>query len=317
MISKKELYLNFNIANCQLPLFAQPWWLDAVCGSDNWDILLSMKDSEIIASMPIYIRKKYGFKYITQPPLTQTNGLWINYPKNQRSDKRLSLEKKVLTNIIEQIEKLKIDEYYQNMEYSFTNWLPFYWKGYRQTTRYTYVIEDLSDLDEVYSNLNTRIRTDIRKADKIVEVKRNCGIEVLFEMNKKNFKKQGKNIPYNLDLLNRIDIGCIERDCRKILYAEDEDGRIHAVIYLVWDINKMYYLLGGRDPLLRNSGANSLLIWEGMKLASKMGIVFDFEGSMIESVEHFFKGFGAIQKAYFSITKNYSIIFHLLKKLRK
>ena len=31
----------------------------------------------------------------------------------------------------------------QNFHYGITDWLPFYWEGYRQTTRYTYMLKDI------------------------------------------------------------------------------------------------------------------------------------------------------------------------------
>ena len=60
--------------------------------------------------------------------------------------------------------------------------------------------------------------------------------------------------------------------------------------------------MGGGDPEFRNSGATSLLMWNAIQFASTVSQIFDFEGSMIESVERFFRGFGAVQTPYFSIS---------------
>ena len=61
--------------------------------------------------------------------------------------------------------------------------------------------------------------------------------------------------------------------------------------------------MGGGDPEFRNSGAASLLIWEGIKFAHNHSEIFDFEGSMIESIERFFRGFGAVPRVYYNVTK--------------
>lgn len=61
--------------------------------------------------------------------------------------------------------------------------------------------------------------------------------------------------------------------------------------------------MGGGDPDLRNSGATSLCIWEAILFASTIVKKFDFEGSMIESIEKFFRAFGASQTPYFEIYK--------------
>ena len=39
----------------------------------------------------------------------------------------------------------------------------------------------------------------------------------------------------------------------------------------------------------------SLLMWKSIELASEKVDLFDFEGTMKESVERFFRGFGGVQ----------------------
>lgn len=59
----------------------------------------------------------------------------------------------------------------------------------------------------------------------------------------------------------------------------------------------------GADPRYRSSGAASLTMWEAIKFAATVTKRFDFEGSMIEPIEQFFRSFGAVQKPYFTISK--------------
>jgi hypothetical protein len=47
----------------------------------------------------------------------------------------------------------------------------------------------------------------------------------------------------------------------------------------------------------------SLLMWESIKFASSFVDEFDFEGTMVESIERFIRGFGAAQSPYFQLTK--------------
>ena len=108
----------------------------------------------------------------------------------------------------------------------------------------------------------------------------------------------------------------ISRNQCKWFIAQDEKEQNHAGVLIVWDENSAYYLLGGSDPNLRNSGAMSLCMWEAIKFASTVAKKFDFEGSMIESVERFFRAFGAEQKPYFHITKTPSYILRMAKILK-
>ena len=91
------------------------------------------------------------------------------------------------------------------------------------------------------------------------------------------------------------------RKARKRLTVRDDLG-IDS-FYAVWDENAAFYLLGGGDPELRNSGATSLLLWELIMRARAVTNVFDFEGSMIESVERFFRAFGGRQTPYLRVSR--------------
>jgi hypothetical protein len=43
--------------------------------------------------------------------------------------------------------------------------------------------------------------------------------------------------------------------------------------------------------------------YESIKFALEHNKAFDFEGSMIESIEKYFRSFGSFQKPYFNISK--------------
>ena len=81
----------------------------------------------------------------------------------------------------------------------------------------------------------------------------------------------------------------------------DKENNIHAAVYLINVNSTIYYLIGGGDPNYRNSGATSLLIFEGLKIAKEQNASFDFEGSMIEPIERFFRAFGSSQTPYFQV----------------
>jgi len=44
-------------------------------------------------------------------------------------------------------------------------------------------------------------------------------------------------------------------------------------------------------------------VWHAIKHSATVTKSFDFEGSMIEPIERFFRAFGAIQTPYFAISK--------------
>jgi len=310
-LTNKERYRELCEQESSIPIFSKDWWLDAVSG-DAWDVVLVEKKGTIQAALPFTARHRIGFTVIGQPALTQTLGPWLR-PSSAKYARQLSQEKALLQELFNQLPKYS--QYSQNWHYSRLNWLPLYWLGYEQTTRYTYRLNELSNLDTLWESFEANIRTDIRKASNKhgVSVRNDLGIENFLNLNEKVFKRQNMNVPYTRNFIRRLDKAAAKNKARKIFIAEDEQGRHHAGVYLIWDDNTAYYLLGGGDPKLRNSGATSLCMWEAIKFAATVTKSFDFEGSMLEPVERFFRAFGAIQTPYFKISKTNS---KLLKSYR-
>lgn len=304
-MSDKEKYRELCKCEKSIPIFSKDWWMDAVCGEDNWDVLLVERGGQIVASLPYYLKKRGKRRYITQPPFTQTNGIWIKYPPNQKYCKKLAYEKKVMTEIINKLDELNLDYYNQNFHYSVINWLPFYWKGFKQTTRYTYVIEDLTNLDKVFRNFSHSKRKNIKKADKIVNVKTDLPAKDFYENHKLTLKKQNDKIMYSFNIFKNIYNAIYIHNSGKIFYAVDDKYNIHAALLIIWDDIQAYDLISTIDPDFRNSGAASLVVKEAIIYVSKKTKKFDFEGSMIEEVENSFRKFGTIQKPYFNIKKNH------------
>src|SRR5690554_6107971 len=139
-----------------IPIFSKDWWLDSVAG-DAWDVVLVEKGDQILASMPYTMRQRYGLNVISQPALTQTLGPWLR-PSTAKYARRLSQEKDLLQKLFEQLPKFA--HYQQNWHCTRTNWLPLYWLGYEQTTRYTYRLEDLSSEEQIWGEMEANIRTD-------------------------------------------------------------------------------------------------------------------------------------------------------------
>ncbi|MDF2591351.1 MAG: family N-acetyltransferase [Clostridia bacterium] len=306
VMTDKEKYRRYCSLEASIPIFSKDWWLDAVCGEDNWNVALIKNNGEIQASFPYYVKRKFGFKAITMPQLTQTAGIRIKYLKGQKQESRLAYEKEIINELVDKLPKVPM--FRQNFHYSFTNWQPLCWKGFNQTTCYTYIIDDLSNLEIVFEGFSKTAKKNIRKAEKIVEVSSNNSIEEFFSINKKVYERQGISYPHSLDFLKRMDNACMQNNSRKIFYAKDDKGKIYSAIYVIWDAESAYLLMSGSEPDLRVYNCKTLLVWEAIKYAATVTKRFDFEGSMIERVAEYNRQFGAVPKPYCYIFKENPII---------
>ena len=285
-----------------IPLFSQAWWLDAVAGPQNWSAVLALKNDEIVGSLPYVWSKFWGKKLLTQPRLTQTLGPWVR-PSNAKYANALAMEKDILGALADGLPPF--DWYRQSWDSARSNWLPFHWRGYKQSTRYTYVLPDISNSEELWSGLQRDIRGNIRKAETRFGVRTRISEDIgeLIPVLRKTFERQGKPLPYSEQFLHSLDQSAAAVNKRAIILGEDAEGKLHAGTYIVREGDTAYQLLNGYDPDLRQSGAGSLCVWSAIQEASKYAIRYDFEGSMLEPVERFFRAFGAMQVPYFSVER--------------
>lgn len=310
----KSKYIQFCNQEKNICIFSKPWYLDAVCqsASESWEVVLVEKGNRVIAALP-YLSKKSGpFRVSTMPHLTKFLGPYIT--KDFRSTKQAH---KILKALIEQLPAFAL--FNQNCFYDLTDWLPFYWQGFQQSTQYSYILNDLSDLEKVYKNFSADYRNNkIKKAKDIVKVVMDKSIEEYFTVETMSFERQKLSFPFSFDYFKKYDAAVQAQNARRLFFAVDEQDRIHSVLYLLIDHDRAYYHLAGDNPELRASGAGILLVWEAIQYTkNELGLnVFDFEGSTIKSIERVRRQFGATQTPYFNLSKYNSKLYQLLRLLR-
>jgi lipid II:glycine glycyltransferase (peptidoglycan interpeptide bridge formation enzyme) len=295
----KAKYRELSNTEESLPIFVRDWWLDAVCRVD-WEALLYEKNGRIVAAMPLFM----PFRGITiMPDYTQTMGIWFAAEApDMKYASIIEQRQAVCRRFIENLGKQKF--FMQNFSYGFTDWLPFYWNGFNQTTKYTYILQNIKDFEGLLENMSQQMRRNIKKAEnKQIKVKKGILTDEFLKIQKKTFERQGIKNTQSSAALTKLITATQQRRQGSLFGGYDNDGRLHAAIFVAWQKSSAYYIAGGGDPQLRDSGAHSLVMLEAIKHVSQFTDTFDFEGSMIPGVERFFREFGAKQMPYFTIRK--------------
>ena len=298
----KEKYISF-CEKIYVPIYSKPWWLDAICLPENWDVWVYEDNGYVLAAMPYYFENRNGRRYITKAPLSQNNGLIFNYPENAKPVAKSMFEEKVITKACEFIRNMKLDVYEQQYQTTFTNWLPFFWNHYTATTRYTYVIEDTSDLNAIWNDVTSKRRSIVKKGQKNSSLSVDISVEEFYTEHEKIYTKQGLKCPFSFELWKRIAIACLENNSGIISCRRASDGRIVAVSFVAWDERTLYKLMGGPIPEYAKLDAYSALTWDEIELAHKLRKSYDFEGSVIKRISKSFREYGALPKPYFRIRK--------------
>ena len=319
-MTNKERYISFVEQNPSIPLFYQPWWMDTVTIPDHkrWDAVVTCdKNGEIEAVMAFVTGRKFGFNFALSPQLTQYTGIWIKDKKGESILDRLNREKKIQQEIIAQLETMKIAFFDVRFPLNYTYWSPFYWAGYKQETHYSYRIENLRDTEKIFAGFSHAKQKQIRKA-------KEAGLIVDYEMSADEFydlqctqlKEHGeKNMWSRAIVRSIIDNSRIRRQ-GMVARAKDKEGHTHAAIVVVWDSNCAWEIISAINPYYRSSGASTFVVWESIKKMADKTQIWDFEGSMIESVDNSFKQYGASIVPYFNIHKANRMI-RILEACRK
>jgi len=284
-------------------LTCRSWWLKTVCPA-NFQILTVVKSGKIIAGMPISISLMWRHSIISMPPFTQTLGILFAPSQKRTYEARLSDEMKLMDFIIQNIPHF--DYFSINFHQNFNNWLPFYWERYRQTTRYTYMIPDISDLNKLLENMSQTGRNVIKKASNrySITITESNDVRTLLRLNDKTFTRQGIKVPFSEEVVTQIYKESSARNAGKIFLAKDPENNVHSAIFFVYDSKSTYGLISGGDPKFRESGANALNIWHSIEYANKVTASYNFGGSMIKNIELFMRSFGAVQTPYYNISKD-------------
>ncbi len=315
--SEKALYQSY-VDTHGLPVFYQPWYLDAACQEGQWDVSLDIRKGIVRGVWPYMLKKKYGQNYITQPPLTSFLGPYCHRPNDMDKEATwIAHQKVVLSNLFDLLPShlLMISQWTPSQ----ANWLPLYWKGCKQTTRYTYQLDLEQNKEKLWSAITDKQRNRIRNAEKVYQVSHTEELSDLWVLIESTYTRQGQTIPYSRSQLSVLDTALQKHQRRKIFLVKSNTRAVVAGLYLIYDNSSAYMIITGRSDEDKDGGV-ALAIWEAIQFAKKQGLtIFDFEGSMMPTLEKFFRSFGGNMVPYHRVThtpgKITEIIFRALNRI--
>ncbi len=265
----------------QLPLFYQPWWLDALLGRHQW-LPLAHENGMI---WPVVLKKKGPLCYHTQPPFMMGKA-WFSAEKTIQTPDIPFLMKQFPTSLYWQITASSAQA--KHLEQA----------GFTTRPAYTYQIDCQADPAQLLRNMNELSRRNISKAGKSLQCQVSHDADILHALSERSLRRHKLPMRYTAAQLQNLLNACGEVQQGAVYTAVDPDGAIHAASFFVWDQRSCYFLLGGLDDRLPQLGASRFLLWQGIQMALKRGLHFDFHGGMTPSVGQVYASMGAQQVAY-------------------
>ena len=181
-------------------LFHEPWWLDAVAPG-RWEEVVVTQGDRTTGRLPFVPSRRLGVRMLLAPPLCPRLGPLVD-PGEGKYMTRLGREGEIVGRLIEQLPPHSV--FRQNLRHDMLSWYPLHREGATVQPRLSYVVDGLGELDRVWSAISDKTRNTIRKAERVVTVVRDDDGDRLAAMASATFARQGLELPYGADLLQRV-----------------------------------------------------------------------------------------------------------------
>lgn len=258
------------------------------------------------AVWPVCRTKKYGLNLLRNPLLTPYLGPLFFYDDSVKPHKKITIQEKLFEQLWQQLPTWSFFDMQCIPEYN--NFLPFQHKGFSHTQRLTYEIHLSQDEENIFAAINATRRNNIRQAERELHIIEGItDLETFYAMYQNTLQRKGKNYSVTKHYFTNIVFAAIEHHAGQMFTAKDTLGKIHAIIFVVFDHQRMYYLLSAINPQQAHNGAVAMLLWNAIKTAKEKKLnIFDFEGSVDKGVELFFRSFGGQRQSFLSCSNTAS-----------
>ncbi|MBD3338567.1 MAG: GNAT family N-acetyltransferase [Candidatus Lokiarchaeota archaeon] len=258
-------------------------------------------DSSLIGGFSIFKMKQYGFSIYRDLPFTPEMGpFFLN--NSQSHIKKVSKWKKLSELIAEHLKKLPFSVMSLSLNHQIVDTQPFIWKKFKVVPRYKYILELNKSVEEIWQNMASDTRNEIKKGEKDgLKVEKTDDYSLIHTLVNKTFSRQKMDIDQKY--VERI-LFDFANDNNSVAYITYDDEKPIAGALMIYDKNSSHGLLSGYDHNSKHRGALSMCIWETMKYCKEIGLKhYDFEGSMIPRYENFLRRFGGTLTPYYVINR--------------
>ncbi len=265
-----------------IPVFWQPWWLDAACSRGSWIPLVHVTSQTI---WPVFFARKWGIRYVTMPPLTPRLGWWqtnMDFPSSV-SKPPFWVPYHVL----------HLGEHHTPCQ-----WLAA--QGFEIRARGFYLLDGPFDVAALKGSISKMAQRQIGKAQQHLHIKEEMDALRLHQMMNRSMARHGMRQTIPLATLDIVVRAALQQQQGRVLTAFDQQGNAHATAFFLWDNHTVYYLGGGLDERLPQLGASRWLLWQGLQIAAQVGKSFEFGGGNDKGVGEVYASMGGQQRGCYS-----------------
>jgi len=267
-------------------IYALSWYLDSLC--PQWEALVV---DEYEAVFPLIWNKKLGFCYLYQPFFCQQLGVFA----------REKVDDKLMTDIESSLpSKFKFIDICVNTESKFDE------SKFEIISRSNQVLPLSANYETIRANYNSQTKRNLKNAHKselgITEEKEFAAILNLYKdlLSEKLEEIQD----HHYETLSTLLSNANEKKSLRSFAVYNKESELVAGALVMFYQDRATILINPSSKKGKELNAYSLLIDHIIQQNCESKLILDFEGSDIESIANFNKGFGADTEIYSCIKRN-------------
>lgn len=263
-------------------MYAQSWYLDLI--SPGWEALIR-GDYEFV--MPLVIKQKLGISFLLQPIYGQQHGIF--------PDCDSEIQNIFLATVCERFKYATINLNARHFE-------PFP-KGITVEPKDNFILDLSLSLEELQNNYSKHTRRQLRKAeDHKVFVVNGLSTDEYFDL--KTVAAKGQAVHPSLQTLRRVMNFGLSRGMATIYGAYNQQNTLCAAAFFIFADKRVTYLNAVSSEEGKTTNAMHKIIDQFIQEHAGKRLTLDFEGSVIEGIARFYKGFGAQAEQYYCLKYN-------------
>jgi len=268
-----------------VPIFDEDWWLDA-SAPGAWDRARVEWDGVVVGDMAFHVRRRWGLTYIAMPHLTRSMSPRL-YPPPAKAATRDMLNHTIVSELVQKLPRY--DRFERTLEPGCASVQGFVHANLAVTHMYTFRSKPGDGPDTMLPQMHQEARRAINKAQRECTIERSTDLDRFIRLHRGSYGT-GTHVDY--ETLERIFAAALSRGQVEILFARSDGPTDCAAMILLWDSTTLYTWLLARDRVQNHVGASSLLTFEAMKTAHRLGRVIDLDGYVTPAVGSFLAKFG-------------------------
>ena len=258
-------------------IYAYSFYLDKM--ARHWDALI-MNDYECI--MPMVWNRKWGIRYLYQPPFTQQLGICAREPlTRERVDQFLEL-------VSGQFRFAEINLNFENQS------------SRQLVQRENFVLDLNKPYEELFGQYKQDLHKNLRHAAQFnLDYSDRVDLKYTLRKFKETYEDRTPQIrPNHYSRFEKLCAELMVKDMILLRSIHANDDEILATALVLKDKNRLYLIQSTVTPMGRKRGANHLLLDRIIREFSEQPLILDFEGSDIPGIAHFYKNFGSENQPY-------------------